>query len=104
MRDRLDNFGPARITVRMARRKVQVSVESSEAVSFLRMRVDQQPLVGPRVTDFEERLLASVQRQGGRFRYSADLGEPLHGQRLQVLVQTVTATIASKTTELANLK
>ncbi len=103
-RDRLDNFGPARITVRMVGGVLQVSVDSSEAVSFLRLRVDQKALVGPGVSAFEERLLASVQRQGGRFRYSADLGEPLHGQRLQVLVQTVTATISSKTTELANLK
>ncbi len=103
-RDRLDHFGPARITVRGAEHGVQVSIDSSEAVSFLRMRVDQRPLVGPTVTDFEERLLASVQRQDGRFRYSAELREQLHGGRLQVLVQTVTATIASKTTDLADSK
>ena len=102
-RDRLDNFGPARITVRMVGGVLQVSVDSSEAVSFLRLRVDQKALVGPGVSAFEERLLASVQRQAGRFRYSADLSEPLQGRRLQVLVQTVTASIASKTTDLRDL-
>jgi hypothetical protein len=102
-RDRLDNFGPARITVRMVGSVLQVSVDSSEAVSFLRLRVDQQALVGPGVSAFEEQLLASVQRQAGRFRYSADLKEPLQGRRLQVLVQTVTASIASTTTDLRDL-
>ncbi|MHC4514244.1 MAG: hypothetical protein ACYTGW_05865 [Planctomycetota bacterium] len=103
-RDRLANFGPARITVRRSGPAFRISIDSSEAVSFVRMRLDLQPLAGPALRDFEAALLASVRRQGGRFHYTADLHAPLHGRRLQVLVQTVTASIASKTTNLADLK
>lgn len=103
-RNRLGNFGPARITVTGSRHATRIAIDSSEAVSFLRMRVDLKALAGPAVQSFEEHLLASERRQEGRFHYSAELAEPLQGHRLQVLVQTVTGSIASKTTDLGDLK
>jgi hypothetical protein len=103
-RDRLANFGPARITVTGSRNAARVAIDSSEALSFARMRVDLKTLRGPKVASFEERLLVSEQRQDGRFRYKAELAEPLQGRRLQVLVQTVTGSSASVTVDLKGLK
>lgn len=103
-RDRLDNFGPARISVRKVRGGLQVSIEADEALSFVRLRLDLQPVAGTEVDGFQARLLASVQETGGRFSYSALLGERLRGKVLQVLVQTVTAAVASKSLNLADLR
>jgi hypothetical protein len=103
-RDRLANFGPARVAITASRNAIRLDIDSSEAVSFLRLRVDRKTLAGPAVQGFEERLLASEQRLEDRFHYSAELAGPVAGRRLQVLVQTVTGRIASKTVALEDRK
>ena len=65
------------------------------------MRLDLQPLAGRAFVDFEKELRASVREDGGRFRYDAELRGPLRGNRLQVLVQTVTASVASTSINLS---
>ncbi len=103
VRDRLRNFGPAKIDVSGSRHAVRIVLDSSEAVSFLRIRLDLETLVGPAVQGFEERLLASEQRREGRFQYTGKLAGPFRGRLLQVLVQTVTGSVASKTMDLGSL-
>lgn len=78
-----------------------VRVDAQESLSFVRLRLDGVALRGPVFDAFERDLLASARSEPGRVLYEALYSTPPAGDRLQVLLQTVTGRVASATIPLA---
>jgi hypothetical protein len=77
-----------------------LTIEAKESVTAVRLR----PAAGPVDDDvarrFEAAVLATLRRDGGRFRYEADVPAEVAGGALQVLVATITGSVSSATFEL----
>jgi hypothetical protein len=73
-----------------------VVVDAAEALTVARLRVEGGD-AGETSPAFEQRLLASLRREGERCRYSAALPTGLAPGRLQVLVGTIRGSVASAT-------
>ena len=96
---RVTNQMPAQLEMELVEGGVRVRVQAEESLSFVRMRLDEQPVGGAAFTQFENELLSSgvPEGVGGRLVYEGVLvGQP-RGERLQLLVQTVTGRVASMT-------
>lgn len=94
---RIDERVPARVRVERLEGVLVVSVEARESLSYVRMRIDDAPVMDSEFADFERRLLRSVRHQDGILFYQADYPLLPSGARLQVLVQTVAGRAASVT-------
>jgi hypothetical protein len=92
----LRRSGPAKIELTATRRGWIVSVDSSEPLDAVSLRLDGEPLGEDFVASFETELLAS--RTGeSPYRYRTECVLPRGGRRLQVLVHTVAAGQSSVT-------
>jgi hypothetical protein len=99
-RERVRVSVPVGIEVVPVRGGVRVRVDSSEALSFVRLRRDGDGVPAAAASAFEAELLASARAHDAWLRAEADLPLAGHGRLLQVLVQTVAGRVASVTVEL----
>jgi hypothetical protein len=95
-RKNLRDLSPATFALRQDASGFVVTVESFEALTVARLRKERDA-DDALVAQFGERLLASVESIGPRFRYTAHLPDSVVGQRVQVLVGTLRGGIASAT-------
>jgi hypothetical protein len=92
MRDRM----PAELALTETDAGCIVTVRSDEALGVARLRGG--PSLGDAAADaFARALLASVQLDGGRYRYAATLPPAVDGTQVQVLVGTLRGAVASAT-------
>ncbi len=95
LRQRLRDFAAADITLVTAASGTSVVVRATEGLSVVRLRgaaIDE-----PTAAAFAQQLLASVQRDGGRFLYTAPLPPLPNGGQVQVAVGTLRGGVASAT-------
>jgi hypothetical protein len=102
--DRLSRSSPAQVEVRRAGNDLTLALEAREAVSFVRLRLDEQACDGDAFAEFHRRLLGSRSGDGTRLLYRAPLPPLRAGTRLQVLVQTVTGRVGSTTLDLREVR
>lgn len=101
--DKIARSAPAEIVLRRESGRLWLELTTREAVSFVRLRVDQQVSAGVEFDAFHERLLASRRSQDTQATYRAEL--PIAaGSRLQVVVQTVTGRVGSATLDLLEVR
>lgn len=72
-----------------------VAIDSRESLSAVRLRVPGGELAAATVSDFEQRLLSSLRRDGDRFRYEAELPVAVGAGPVQVLASTLTGNVVS---------
>lgn len=95
-RQRLRERSAASLALQELADGTELVVEAAESISQVRLRraVALDPAV---MAAFEAELLASMQRDGERFRYRARLPAAALGENLQVLVGTIRGEVASAT-------
>ena len=100
MRQRLRERGVAALTMGRDR---SLLVDAAESLAAIRLRpLSGQGAVVPGVAaEFEQRLMASMRREGERFVYEATLPDQLDRGAVQVLVSTIAGSVASGTFLLA---
>lgn len=76
---------------------LQLRIEARESLAVLRLRQGDQAITGPAFEALQAALLASVQQQGDRLVYTAELQLPLAEEPLQVMVATIVGNVASAT-------
>ncbi|MCA8953301.1 MAG: hypothetical protein KDE27_27565 [Planctomycetes bacterium] len=76
----------------------ELVVDADESLSAVRLRAEP-PLDGAVAERFANELLASLESEGGRFRYRARLPAAAAGHLIQVLVATIRGSVASATFE-----
>ena len=102
--DRLLRSSPAQVDLRRAGNDLTLGLDAREAVSFVRLRLDEQTCEGEAFAEFHRRLLGSRRGDGARLLYGAPLPALRAGTRLQVLVQTVTGRVGSTTIDLREVR
>ncbi len=95
--DRIARAAPAEASVRTTPEGRVLDLFAKEPLSFVRVRVDGQPWLGEAFEQFHAELIGRRHGDAESMRYSAALPTTLRGQRLQVLVQTVTGRVGSMT-------
>ncbi|MEZ5965352.1 MAG: hypothetical protein R3F56_16080 [Planctomycetota bacterium] len=102
--DRLTRRQPAAIEVQRGRDgSLGLDVTARESVSFLRLRVDDEVVAGDAFDGFHRAFLGSRLPAGDALRYHASLPRLPAGDRLQVLVQTITGRVGSVSFDLRQL-
>lgn len=95
-RQRLRERSAASLSLQELADGTELVVEAAESISQVRLR--RAAALDPAVmAAFEAQLLASMQRDGERFRYRARLPAAALGENLQVLVGTIRGEVASAT-------
>ena len=95
-RQRLRERSAASLSLQEVAGGTELVVEAAESISQVRLR--RAAALDPAVmAAFEAELLASMQRDGERFRYRARLPAAALGENLQVLVGTIRGEVASAT-------
>jgi len=96
VRQRLREGSAASLTLVDQGQGPELVVDASESLSSILLRCEP-PLGGEAQLRFAQALLASMRRDGDRFRYQAALPAPCCGRLLQVLAATIRGSVASAT-------
>jgi len=97
VRSRLRESSKATVTFEWRAGRLWLVVVASESVASVRLRQAGGAIDEPAAAELQQRLLASRQPDGGRWRYEAAVDLPLAPGLVQVLVLTIAGTVASTT-------
>jgi hypothetical protein len=98
--DRLARDRPAGVQARRVAGGLELDVTARETLSFLRLRLDDRILAADEFDAFHRAFLASRAAEVDGLRYRAVLPAQLRGERLQVMVQTITGRVGSVSLDL----
>ncbi len=102
--DRLVRNQPAAVEMQRVAGGLRLELVAQEAISFLRLRLDDRPFTGAAFDSFHRALLASRMPADRGLRYTAVLSFDARGERLQVLIQTTSGRTGSVTVELRGVR
>lgn len=99
----LHDFEIARVELRHVDSGLEFVISARQSLSYLRLRLNQEDLVGEVQDRFEADLLASETREDGGYVYRGVLPMTQAAGQLQVMMQTVGGEVASSTREIGSL-
>lgn len=102
--DRVARDQPAAVVVRRLDKGLEFEIVAQETISFLRVRIDDRPLAGLAFDVFHRDLLASRALVNATLRYTAVLTTDANGDRMQVLLQTISGRAGSVSVDLGALR
>ena len=102
--DRLVRNQPAAVDVQRVAGGLRLDLVAQEAISFLRLRLDDRALTGAAFDSFHRALLASRTPADRGLRYTAVLPFDEPGERLQVLIQTTSGRTGSVTVAMRGVR